>query len=112
MKKLILVILITAIIVGGGAFYGGMKYGQNKNFTRQPSSNLQNTYFQNRQPQQFGAADRGVIVGDILSKDDKSITVKLRDGGSKIILFSDSIEIVKSVNGTINDLEIGKAIMI
>ena len=107
MKKVLLIIIAIAVLVGGGAFYGGMEYAQSKIPQRF---------------QQFGAEIGGgrsgnqsagnFVTGDIISKDDKSITVKLQVGGSKIVFFSDSTEIVKSVNGTSNDLEVGKTVMV
>ena len=53
-----------------------------------------------------------MTVGEIIAKDDTSITVKLRDGGSKIIFYSSSSEIGKFTDGTIEDLIIGKNITI
>ena len=52
------------------------------------------------------------INGEILSKDDKSVTIKLQDGGSKIVLLSGSTTIGKTTDGTVNDLEVGKNVMV
>ena len=109
MKKIIPIILV---VVAVGAFFGGMKYRQSKG--------------NNNFGQAFGSANvrgglRGSVVarggggfttGEILSKDDKSITVKMRDGSSKIIFFSGSTEIGKFITGATNDLAIGKSVMI
>lgn len=124
MNKLITIVIAVAVVVGGGAFYGGMKYAQ----SQAPQRNAQG--FQNLLPeerqqriQQFGgsgggnrgaggANGGGFTSGEILSKDDKSVTIKMRDGGSKIIFYSDTVEIGKFVNGTLSDLEIGKTVTI
>jgi len=120
-KKLLPVVIVLMIIVGGGAFYGGMKYNQSKN----KGSNQGFRNLSPEQRQQLGANARGSFGpgrgnqgganftgGEIIAKDDKSITLKLRDGGSKIIFFSDSTEVDKFINGGTGDLEIGKTIMV
>ena len=114
MSKTLLSIIAVALIVGSGAFYGGMKYDQSK-----VSADRQ------ARIQQFGGGNgfggqrgtRGVngggfVSGEILSKDDKSVTIKMRDGGSKIVFLSDSTEISKLSEGAMNDLEIGKSITV
>lgn len=116
MAKKILPIVIVVILVGVGAFYGGMKYDQSK-----AAANL-SANFQNRQMAGSGTGSRngtfgnrsggGFVTGEIISKDDKSITVKLQDGGSKIIFYSDSTELDKFVSGTPNDLEVDKTIIV
>ncbi len=121
MKKTLLIIFAIAILVGSGAFYGGMKYGESK----ASGGNFRNLSPEERQArlQQLGGAagaggqrgaqaNGGFATGEILSKDDKSITIKLRDGGSKIIFFSDTTEVGKFVSGTPSDLEVGKTITI
>jgi hypothetical protein len=118
MRKTLISIIITAIVIGGGAFYGGMKYDQSKNPPTAQNSGGR---------QQFGAnggirgtrGGGGFANGEIISKDDKSITIKLRDGqngqnqnngGSKIIFLSSSTAITKSAEGTLGDLKAGDQI--
>jgi hypothetical protein len=54
----------------------------------------------------------GMVAGEILSIDDKSITLKNRDGGSRIILLSASTIIQKSVVGVFGDLKVGEQISV
>jgi hypothetical protein len=115
MKKNLLII-IALIVVGAGAFYGGMKYDQSK-----ATANL-SANFQNRQMVGLGTASRngtlgnraggGFVTGEIISKDDKSITVKLQDGGSKIIFYSDTTEVDKFTSSTPNDLVVGNTVIV
>jgi len=124
MKK-ILPIIIIVIIVAAGAFFAGMKYGQSKgsSLSRGNFQDFANMSPEEREQrmQQMGAnvggirggnRGNGFASGEILSKDDKSITVKLPDGGSKIIFFSDTTEVGKFVDGTPTDLEVGKTVMV
>jgi len=122
MNKIIIIAVVVAVITGVGSFYGGMKYAQGQrgggNF-----QNLANLSPEERQ-QRFqgmganasglrgGRAGGGLTSGEVISKDEKSVTVKLRDGGSKIIFFFDSTEVGKFTSGTVTDLEIGKMITI
>ncbi|MBI2628097.1 MAG: hypothetical protein HYW71_01510 [Candidatus Niyogibacteria bacterium] len=112
MKKLL--IIGIAVIVSGGAFYGGMKYAENKALSDRQQRIQQfggsRTEFRNG-----GSGNRiggGFASGEIIAKDNKSLTVKLQDGGSKIIFLSDSTEITKSAEGALSDLEIGKNISV
>ena len=134
MNKLIAIVIATAVVVGGGAFFSGMKYAENKNLQSRVSQadfqNLQNLSPEERQQrlQELGASagtefrggagggQRGVgggfTAGEIIAKDDKSVTVKLQNGGSKIVFLSDSTEITRFAEGTLSDLEIGKNISV
>lgn len=112
MKK-ILPIIIIVIIVGAGAFFGGMKYDQSK------QTNLRQQRFGQMganvgEIRSSGARDGAgnFVGGEIIAKDDKSITIKLQDSGSKIIFFSDSTQITKSASGTVDDLKTGENLMI
>lgn len=102
MNKKNILVAVAVVVLAGGTFYGGMAYGKTRTAAsfQQMRGNFQGG---NRGGAQGGAP----ISGEILSKDDKSITLKSRDGGSKIVFLSDSTMITKSVAATLDDLAVG-----
>ncbi len=102
---------VVGIIIMVGSFYGGLQYGKQiraSGFIAQGNLRAMGT----------GGGRRGgmgtggdAISGEILSKDDKSITIKIRDGGSKILFLSESTQVVKPVPGVVSDLFVGSQIM-
>ncbi|MBU2578741.1 efflux RND transporter periplasmic adaptor subunit [Patescibacteria group bacterium] len=55
----------------------------------------------------------GALIAEIDSQDaQKTAQIKLHDNGSKIVFYSDSSKIDKFINGTSNDLEVGKTITV
>ena len=52
------------------------------------------------------------VSGEIIGSDDKSVTVKLQDGSSKIVLLSDSAQINKASVGAKEDLKTGENIVV
>jgi hypothetical protein len=51
------------------------------------------------------------VSGQIISQDDKSITLKLNDGSTKIVILSNKTEISKATTGTKADLKNGERVM-
>ncbi len=123
MSKKIIVIIIVALI-SGGAFYGGIKYAESKNLHGQlPSLNPPLGEKDGRMRDSEATMERGFrgvavergenaefLAGEIISKDNESITLSLREGGSRILFFSDSTEIIKTIKGSLDDLEIGQSV--
>lgn len=99
-KKIILSVIITAIVFGGGGYYLGAKLSSVKT----PQQN-----FAGRGARIGNGAGGGFATGQIIAKDATSITVQM-NAGSKIIFYSASTPITKSVAGTANDLTIGEQV--
>jgi hypothetical protein len=53
-----------------------------------------------------------MIAGEITAKDDQSITVKSRDGSSKIIFTSGTTQTLKQTSGSLNDLAVGEQVSV
>lgn len=109
--KVILAAAILLIAFAGGGFYAGMKYQQSQRGRFSGQFNGQQGNHMGQLQQRFGQGTRPVR-GEIISQDDKSITVKLPDGSSKIILFSDNTSINKAVEGSKDDLKVGEQVLI
>src|SRR4030043_1252872 len=57
-------------------------------------------------------AGLAMVRGEIISQDEKSITVKLPDESSKIVLISENTKINKASEGSLADLKTGEQVMI
>lgn len=106
----VLIIVVVAVLVGAGAFFGGMKYQQGKqSATRQQFSGQRGVQGQNRQG---GRTAFQPVAGEIISADDKSITVKLNDGSSKIVILSEKTSLNKASEATKADLKVGEKVAV
>lgn len=112
MNKYSAIGVVGAVVVG--AFFGGMQYGKT---TVQSAGGVRDT---SQTFQEGGSGARrnggqpggGFVAGQILNKDATSITLKLQNGGSKIIFFSDATGITKTASGTISDLVQGANVIV
>ncbi len=118
--------LILAVVVAAAAFFGGIQYQKMQLQTAfgefaaggmMRGGNGQNRFFANGQGGMMGGAqggrrNGGGVIGEILSQDATSITVKLADGSSKIVILSGSTSINKSAQGTKDDLKTGERVAV
>ena len=119
MKNARVLVPVICVLIGlGVGFFGGIEYknyqansaranftagGANGNFQR---FNANGT----RMPGQTGRG--GATIGSILSLDPKSITIKLSDGRSKIIVLSGSTTYSNTVSASQLDLKAGANVAI
>lgn len=100
----IFTLIAVALLIGAVGFFTGMKYQENKRpaFSRQ-FGQLQRT------GNRMGFRP---VSGEILKSDETSITVKLQDGSSKIVLVSKKTEINKAEKTNRQDLKTGGKVVV
>ena len=118
MSKDIVLKIVSGVIIAVIAFWGGNAYAAHKasaNKTTKVSSFGQQGG-RNGGSSGMGMGGRqnggGFTTGEVLSKDDTSVTIKLRDGGSQIVFLGGTTTVAKSVEGSLNDLSVGENVMI
>ena len=118
-KQKIIAVVVGVIVVGGGLFYGGMKYGQANASATVAGAGAYARFQGGAGTTRVGrgalGAGGGITVGQVIAKDNTSVTIQLSTdagGGSKIIFLSASTPVMKSVNGSTNDIVVGNNVMI
>lgn len=112
-KNSLITTIIIAVVVGVLGFFGGRQYQKGK------SGNFNRGQFQNGAARLSGIPGRnGVfqggrpVSGEIVSVEEKTITVKTQDGSSKIVIYSDSTKVNKTSESSKEDLKTGEQIMV
>ncbi len=101
-STLVGVMMLVAAVLG---FLGGIQYQKS---TVPTFGNRNQMYAQgNGQAQRQMGGGMQRIIGEIVSVDDTSITVKLPDNSSKIVLIADTTGFSKSSKGSKADLKVG-----
>lgn len=108
-KNIIISVAISAIVFGGVGYYVG-KGSASSSSMRMPGAQMGNGAMRGGFAR--GGANGGVISGDIVSADDSSLTVKTRDGGSRVVLLTSGTKVAKQVDGVKSDVKQGVSVMI
>lgn len=134
-KKNIISMVVVAIVVAGGGFYGGMVYAQTpKALAKLSPAKIQAAFAAGRGTGtgtngtgrtggaftgNFGGrggtagANGGFVNGQIIAKDANSITIQLPNNmGTKIVLLAESSQITKADAGTASDLATGQTVTV
>ena len=100
-------LLVVALVVGGVAFYGGMKYQAGK----VPARGAGFAARAGAAGAAGGAARGGTAFngtfGQVIAKSATSLTVQLMDGSSRIVFVSGTTPVAKQASGTLNDVAVG-----
>lgn len=111
MKGNFIITIIICLVIGGAAgFFGGVQYqkSQRGSFAGAGRGGFGGGQFGQRSG--AGNASFRPVAGEIIGKDANSITVKLQDGSSKIVLVSDKTAINKAATATADDLKTGEQV--
>lgn len=100
-------VLIVLAAVGG--FLGGMQY-QKGNATSNFTQGNNGTFRQRLGTMGQNGQNFRPVRGQVLNMDNNSITVKLSDGSTKIVVLSGSTIFVKSVTAALSDLKTGETV--
>ena len=114
MKNITKIIIVSSILIVASGL-GGFKYGQSKvpNLRQSQLGAVGSFGSQAGGVTRRSLASGGVVaMGDIIKKDDQSLTLKLRDGGSKIVWYSSSSEVSKMAIGNASDLAVGEVVSV
>lgn len=117
--------VVLLILIAVGSFFGGTKYQQRKTMSSIRNQTAAQEFIKGM-GQGIGRGNnignnlinrgQGVgsrqTIGEIISADDKSITVKLTDGSSKIVLISDSTTVNQSTTAAKTDLKVGTKVAV
>jgi hypothetical protein len=115
-KNTRIIIPIVLLVLGLGAgFFGGYEY---RNYAlRRSIQNFGNgtgaqRFIGNRNGQNVAGARGSEVSGTILSMDSNSITVKLPNGSTKIVLYSSNTTYSNTVSATQSDLKVGEGVAV
>jgi hypothetical protein len=108
MKNISVPLIVAAIALCAAGFFGGMKFEDYQLSKTRGSAMRQ---FPGTGGARGGAGGRQ-ITGNIVSVDDTSLTVKLPDGSSKIVILSDITTINKAAEATKSDLKTGDKVAV
>lgn len=116
MQKQHLTALIVCVLLAAGlGFYGGTLYAKYKTPTGRQMPPGAMAFRAGRDGNMAGSGRAmlgGMTAGEVLSKDAQSLTIKLRDGGSKIVFYSASTTVNKMAEGSLDDVAQGSNVTI
>lgn len=113
-KNTVITVLLIVLFTSIG-FGAGVKFQQKRNPTFRaqfPGGQVVRTNGDGAQNNQRGRMGGGITNGEVIGVDDKSITVKMPDGSSKIVLLSSTTTINKSAEGTVADVKTGEKVAV
>ncbi|MBI4457946.1 hypothetical protein HY633_03210 [Candidatus Uhrbacteria bacterium] len=122
LKKALPFVVVAAVVFGAGGFFGGQAYAKSKAPGRAAAGEFRAAGQGGRGAQgPVGASGArrggltgpgGFVIGEILKKDDASVTVTLPDGGSKIIFLSEKTQVQKTTEAALADLAVGTRVRV
>jgi hypothetical protein len=113
MNNKIIGAVVVVVIIAGAAFYGGMTYAKSSMPARGGGNFGNGTFMRGTGgPGGMRFTNGGFTTGQILSTDGSSVTIKMQDGSTKIVLIGANTEVMKTVAGSPGDLTAGTNVLV
>ena len=114
-NKIVAIAIIVAVVLAGAGFWGGTIY--QKSQTARPGRNFGASAgalesLPSNITRRSGGLQGGFTSGEIIAKDNNSITLKMRDGSTRIIFYSGTTQVSKQASGTVDDLAVGLSVVV
>ena len=113
------VVVVTSLIVGfgGGVWYQRRQVVDNwrdraNNFINNRNERSRNNPVERGMMNGQGMGGARIVAGEVTSKDDKSLTVKLVDGSSRIVLIGSSTQYTESTAIEASKLVVGSKVAV
>jgi hypothetical protein len=112
-NTMMVVVVVLIVVAAAGGFFGGMMYQKNQisslgmmgqNGSRQ-GGNFAGRFGQNGQNANFRP-----VRGQVLSMDNNSLTVKLSNGSTEIVVLSASTAFMQSTKAALGDVKTGDTV--
>jgi hypothetical protein len=110
-NNLFISIAITAVIAGGVGYYIGQKSGATVN-TSGRGQMMTGGQGMGRGGFARGGSNGNVVAGEVVNMSDASLTVKTRDGSSRVVLLTGGTKVAKQVEGIKTDVKQGLNVMV
>lgn len=107
--------ILIAVIVGAAGFFGGMQYQKSMSFSQFGSGMNRFSSGQGSQGRFFMGGNRNGgsrVIGNVLSMDSNSMTVKTPDGSTRIVILAGSTTYSKATTGTVSDVKTGENVSV
>ncbi len=107
MKNYWIITIVLVLVIATAAFFGGMQYQKAQPVIYSGQGGMM-------QARRFGGQFGNVrpVRGQIISADSNTITVKMTDGSSKIIILSGNTSIMEATSAGKEALQTGKQVMV
>jgi hypothetical protein len=107
-NMMIVVAVILVIVAAAGGFFAGLMYQKNQTpaFGTTSRGNFAGRFGQNGQ----NSAAFRPVRGQVLSMNNNSLTVKMSDGSTKIVVLSTSTAFMQSTKASLGDIKTGDTV--
>ncbi|KKU82256.1 MAG: hypothetical protein UY10_C0039G0006 [Microgenomates group bacterium GW2011_GWA2_47_8] len=109
-QNILIACAVTAVVAGGLGYTFGSRMarvGRFADFGERNGARVMTNRDQNKQGSGGMMGRGGALTGEVTAKDDKTLTIKLSDGSSKIVILADTTTYRTSTETGLDKVEVG-----